>query len=543
VVAEDGDYSFPEISGQVTQAQLKTPTPDWVNVQTFGADPTGATDSTVAIQNAFNSAGTKGVPLYFPAGTYKISSSITATSTPTPPALIGDGSQTTIISNTSVSEGGFTLTLTVPITISGLQFKGTGTYTAEIQLTNGGGTLYDVYVTNTAATYSIIFGTSLAVFPFWNVDSCYFNSKFLMGWNYGSSSMSGSITNTTALGGFTCAPVSQVSFANCIAGGNGLSITTGWRIVGSNVTLDNCIVPLGTTITSTAAFDLDTPVALALRNCTTNATAGVGFYLSNSQAMLANCTATECALGFGLYEATSLTELGGMKLTNCHAAPTSAGVGFQFQLDPQDPATSVICEGCTVAAIAGTGGISFNSTDGSGGIILIGCMDAPSNSSYSLQAINGGSFLTIGCVFANAIYAEVGGVGLTASGVQSTSAAQPNYLGSATASNASKLSAQTGTTTGNLVGTALGVYRISGYLECTTAGAAGTLQTTITWTDDNGSQSANLLATPLSLATKGFATGELIVKAVSGSIAFSTAITSGSGSPAYDAALTAELIG
>jgi hypothetical protein len=48
---------------------------DWINAVTqYGADPTGATDSTTAIQNAIN-AGTG--PVYLPAGAYRISSPLT----------------------------------------------------------------------------------------------------------------------------------------------------------------------------------------------------------------------------------------------------------------------------------------------------------------------------------------------------------------------------------------------------------------------------------------------------------------------------------
>jgi hypothetical protein len=48
-------------------------------VTDYGADPTGAMDSTTAIQNAINNART-GQVVYIPAGTYKISGSITARS-------------------------------------------------------------------------------------------------------------------------------------------------------------------------------------------------------------------------------------------------------------------------------------------------------------------------------------------------------------------------------------------------------------------------------------------------------------------------------
>ena len=58
-----------------------TPRADWLNVVTvYGADPTGTADSTTAIQNALNAAAVKYAPkrtVYFPAGTYKITSTLT----------------------------------------------------------------------------------------------------------------------------------------------------------------------------------------------------------------------------------------------------------------------------------------------------------------------------------------------------------------------------------------------------------------------------------------------------------------------------------
>lgn len=52
---------------------------DWVSVLDFGADPTGNTDSTSAIQAAINSIVATGIPstLLFPSGTYKCTSTIT----------------------------------------------------------------------------------------------------------------------------------------------------------------------------------------------------------------------------------------------------------------------------------------------------------------------------------------------------------------------------------------------------------------------------------------------------------------------------------
>jgi len=43
-----------------------------ISVLDFGADPTGANDSTTAIQAAIDSISSPGASLYFPRGTYKI---------------------------------------------------------------------------------------------------------------------------------------------------------------------------------------------------------------------------------------------------------------------------------------------------------------------------------------------------------------------------------------------------------------------------------------------------------------------------------------
>jgi hypothetical protein len=91
---------------QVVLAAVGT-TPDWINVTStaYRADPTGASDSTAAIQNAINAAGSApaaGV-VYFPAGTYRISAAMTVHSNLT---LIGDGDGQTMITQASGTADG-----------------------------------------------------------------------------------------------------------------------------------------------------------------------------------------------------------------------------------------------------------------------------------------------------------------------------------------------------------------------------------------------------------------------------------------------------
>jgi Pectate lyase superfamily protein len=82
-----------------TRADAATATtPDWVNVTSYGADPTGASDSTSAFKSAIAAVASAGGVIYIPAGTYTISSTLTCTTVPV--YFVGDGAWATIISFT-----------------------------------------------------------------------------------------------------------------------------------------------------------------------------------------------------------------------------------------------------------------------------------------------------------------------------------------------------------------------------------------------------------------------------------------------------------
>jgi hypothetical protein len=81
-------------------------TPDWINVTAapYGADPTGASDSTAAIQSAIAAAPAASGVVYLPAGSYRISSALTLHGNLT---VIGDGDGQTVITQASRSADGF----------------------------------------------------------------------------------------------------------------------------------------------------------------------------------------------------------------------------------------------------------------------------------------------------------------------------------------------------------------------------------------------------------------------------------------------------
>ncbi len=72
---------------------------DWLNVVTgYGADSTGTTDATTAIQNCVNACIAQGGGvIYIPRGTYKITSTITCDQNGVPVYFIGDGTMVTTL--------------------------------------------------------------------------------------------------------------------------------------------------------------------------------------------------------------------------------------------------------------------------------------------------------------------------------------------------------------------------------------------------------------------------------------------------------------
>ena len=88
-----------------TQADAATTaaTPAWVNVTSYGGDPTGASDSAGAFNDAVTAvANAGGGVVYVPAGSYTIKSTVTCTAVPV--YFVGDGAWATIISFTGTGD-------------------------------------------------------------------------------------------------------------------------------------------------------------------------------------------------------------------------------------------------------------------------------------------------------------------------------------------------------------------------------------------------------------------------------------------------------
>jgi hypothetical protein len=90
--------SAPIVAGAMGDEEFVGPFVNWANVKTdYGAAGDGVTDDTAAIQNALNSLGSARPTLYFPAGTYLITRTLTLTGQQYVNVIGDDPATTTII--------------------------------------------------------------------------------------------------------------------------------------------------------------------------------------------------------------------------------------------------------------------------------------------------------------------------------------------------------------------------------------------------------------------------------------------------------------
>lgn len=126
---------------------------------------------------------------------------------------------------------------------------------------------------------------------------------------------------------------------------------------------------------------------------------------------------------------------------------------------------------------------------------------------------------------------------LNAAGLESTLVSQDMYL---------DLVAQTTSipTATFLSPTADTLYSVSIYVNVTTGATAGTLDVTITWADDSGTQTSTVVS-GLSLITSGaYSQATLVLKAKSGQpVQYSTTLTGVVGSPQYTLVIAGEKLG
>lgn len=87
---------------------------------------------------------------------------------------------------------------------------------------------------------------------------------------------------------------------------------------------------------------------------------------------------------------------------------------------------------------------------------------------------------------------------------------------------------------------AAGLFRVSVYQICSVAGSAGTLATTVGWTDAAGAKSTSPAANVTLDSTSNGATGMTFISTIAAAITFASTITGGTGSPKFNIYIVVE---
>ncbi len=125
-----------------------------VNVRMFGAKGDGTTDDTVAIQAAITACASAGRALHIPAGTYKITASLTIGAKI---KIYGDGNQASILSLSTASTATFAIVINLGdnTSVIGLDLGGFG-ITGNAGAASGCGIYMNTSATNSAISQSIV---------------------------------------------------------------------------------------------------------------------------------------------------------------------------------------------------------------------------------------------------------------------------------------------------------------------------------------------------------------------------------------------------
>jgi len=183
----------------------------FVSVKQFGAKGDGATDDTASIQAAIDSLSTAGGSVYFPAGTYVLTSAIQARNAL---KLFGEGNSATVLYQTNTSAHGISGTDIISFSIEDLRISGPTTGT-------GIGIMMERLNAN-ATNYISIKNVYVRTF---GKDGIYVSNGIV-------SHFETVISETNGANGFNLVGLNGVigtstSLSNCFANANGLS---GYRI-------------------------------------------------------------------------------------------------------------------------------------------------------------------------------------------------------------------------------------------------------------------------------------------------------------------------
>lgn len=294
------------ITRNVTVSKLRQDKGEQVyNVKAYGAAGDGTTDDTTAIGSAITAAVGGGV-VFFPAGTYKLTSALALTAGIN---LQGASPLSSIINQTSTSADAVTLN-NIPANynhISNLKFSGPGSGTGIgidlIRTTAGnnqsGVHIQDVIVSSFGSHGILCTGAIVSTFERVSSQSNGGDGFHVeqIGSNAGSTSLvfTACYANANTGNGFYIgqnATGSYTSLVSCAADSNNI----GYNIFNiENVGLYSC----GAEVNTAASYKIDTSSHIVVSNCLSTGSKGIDFWMTNSSTKVTLTSTYAVSAGVG----------------------------------------------------------------------------------------------------------------------------------------------------------------------------------------------------------------------------------------------------
>ena len=313
----------------------------WLNVVTgYGADRTGAADSTTAIQAALTAAHTAGGgTVYFPAGTYKISSGLTVYAGT---VLQGDGPAVSVISQTSTSADCLAGTDVSYVTVAGLSLAGPG---------SGSGNGIALGLASDSSTPYLDF-SGLLIHGFGG-NGVYIDTPIVSLFRRVTAQSTGGdgfFIHTSGSGG------TSLQFASCYANGNG---AYGFQLSSQSYSaMAGCAADSNTS----GGYFLNGCKTVSLAGCGAEANSGAGFTFNGGSAN----SAASCSVSGNTSIAFNVTgSEAGLTLTGCREVSASGATAFietasgctAVVINPEQITGSSFATG-TAYVITATGGVT-----------------------------------------------------------------------------------------------------------------------------------------------------------------------------------------
>lgn len=263
----------------------------WFNAQTYGAKGNGTADDTTAIQAAINAVPSTGGMVYIPAGTYKLTAALVLKSNVT---LLGDGSNATVLNQTSTTANAISGVDLTKVSLKGLRIQGPGsgsgngiTLTLSVNAANTYLTFEELYVYHFGASGISIQNPVVSSFTGVISDSNASHGFDLHGQTFPSAAgTSCTLQNCFAVGntqaGYRAYNLVYTSFTGCASDNNGIGYLVDTC---QSVSLSGCgsesQVNNGTSWPGTA-FKVTGGFGIGLYNCWVYSNIQIGVYLTGS---------------------------------------------------------------------------------------------------------------------------------------------------------------------------------------------------------------------------------------------------------------------